>query len=182
MKLKSQIAFEQWLVLKIQAGHRESLTPLLELVVPAVSAYAMRLIGEKEGATEATQETCLAICRQISRLKDAQNFRSWMFRITRNKAADWIRRRSGDRNRLVGLDEQTQDEHNDQDVVEADELRQAIRTLPPRQKLVLNLFYAHGLTVNEVATALGIRSGTVKSDLFRARAALKALLEETTHV
>ena len=181
MKLKSQIAFEQWLVLKIQDGHRDSLAPLLELVVPAVSAYTMRLTGDKEGAKEATQETCLAICRQIGRLHNARNFRGWMFRIARNKAADWIRRRSGDRNRLVGLDEQTHEQHNDHDAAEADELRLAIRTLPPRQQLVLNLFYAHGLTVNEVATALAIRTGTVKSDLFRARAALKNLLEDKTH-
>lgn len=180
MKLKSQIAFEQWLVLKVQGGHRESLTPLLELVVPALTAYSMRLIGDREGARESTQETCLAICRQIGRLNDAHRFRGWMFRIARNKAADWIRKRSGERNRLVGLEECAPAQHTDRDAVEADELRLAIRTLPPRQRLVLNLFYTHGLTVGEVATALGIRVGTIKSDLFRARAALKTLLEDST--
>lgn len=57
------------------------------------------------------------------------------------------------------------------------DLLNAIRALPLRQRLVLVLHYLDGLPVREVAEAMGISQGTVKSQLYDARANLRPLLE-----
>jgi RNA polymerase sigma-70 factor (ECF subfamily) len=60
---------------------------------------------------------------------------------------------------------------------QAADLRRALATLPPEQRAGLALFYIDGLSVAEIAEALGIPVGTVKSRLFHARRALRHQLE-----
>ena len=55
-----------------------------------------------------------------------------------------------------------------------------IGQLPPKQRATVHLFYGEDLTVEEIASALGIPSGTVKSRLHQARQALKRNLGETS--
>ena len=59
-----------------------------------------------------------------------------------------------------------------------DRLRRLLRTLPSEQRTLLALFYTDGRSVREIAEALGIPEGTVKSRLFHARTSLKSRLEE----
>jgi RNA polymerase sigma-70 factor (ECF subfamily) len=56
----------------------------------------------------------------------------------------------------------------------ADEVTAMLLSLPPRLQSVLSLHYLEGLNVEEVARVLGVRPGTVKSRLSRARDALRA--------
>ena len=52
-----------------------------------------------------------------------------------------------------------------------------IRQLPPKQRAAVHLFYGEDLTVDEIASALGVPAGTVKSRLHQAREALKRQLD-----
>ncbi|WP_267896779.1 RNA polymerase sigma factor [Jiangella anatolica] len=66
------------------------------------------------------------------------------------------------------------------DRLDGEPLWQALATLPPRQRAVLVLRYYEDLTEGEIAVALGISTGTVKSRASRAMTKLRAALAETT--
>jgi DNA-directed RNA polymerase specialized sigma24 family protein len=67
----------------------------------------------------------------------------------------------------------------DADDLVQDALEDAVRGLPPRQRQVISLFYLADLPMSEVASALGISVGSVKTHLSLARNALSATLERT---
>ena len=60
---------------------------------------------------------------------------------------------------------------------DVDALRKAIRTLPPEQQAAITLFYLEEMSVAEVAVALDVPAGTVKTRLMHARRKLRAVLE-----
>jgi RNA polymerase sigma-70 factor (ECF subfamily) len=147
----------------------------------------MRLLGEREAATDAVQEAWLAIVRSLPKLDDPARFAPWAYRILRNKCADRLRVITRSRRRENPLDDAASTPDDEQaDALEAahqradavDELRAAIRRLPGEQRALLSLFYFEGLSVGQIAEALAIPPGTVKSRLFHLRARLRATMED----
>ena len=64
------------------------------------------------------------------------------------------------------------------DLIEEERIRQAVRSLPENLRSVVVLYYFEGLSVGEIASALGIGEEGVKSRLFRSRKLLRIFLED----
>jgi len=127
-----------------------------------------------ETARDVVQDTWVGAIRGLPRLRDPALFRAWIYGIATRKCADAIRtnmrRRRLDEHAVAGdtsLREATVGVECQIDVATA------IRELPPKQRAAVHLFYREDLTVEEIASALGIPAGTVKSRLHHAREALK---------
>lgn len=134
---------------------------------------------------ELVQETMLA-CVEIRDSRQLRcGFRAYMFAIARNKLVDHYRRRTRDEaafdpnlvsihdvlptpSRIIAKD----DEHR--------RLIEALRTLPIDTQVLLELFYWEELTGPELAVALGVPEGTVRTRLRKARMDLKSMLDEAT--
>jgi RNA polymerase sigma factor (sigma-70 family) len=169
---------DQYLVLLSQAGSTDAMDGLARRWTPRLLRYAMRVLGRSpasaETARDVVQETWVGAIRGLPTLRDPAQFPAWIYGIATRKCADAIRtnirRRRLDahsaladgspRPATVGVEHQI-------------DLATGIQQLPPKQRAVVHLFYVEELTVEEIATAMRIPSGTVKSRLHHAREALK---------
>lgn len=161
------------LVLRAQAGDTESLAQLVDLWQPRLWPFAKVLTGDDESAWEVMQETWLAVLQDLKRLQDPARFRPWIFRIVRNKAADRVRRRTQERK---SLDRQTL-EASVNCTKPREDLRDMLGALPEQDACLLALHYLEGTTYEEMATILGVPTGTIKSRLHAARGRLRAKWE-----
>ncbi len=132
---------------------------------------------DAEAAADAVQDAFLEADRRWRRVSTLDDPAGWVRRVAVNRL------RNGRRNRLrrteilatirpVGRDDLT-------DALL--DLRRALDALPERMRLVVCLHYLADLSVDEVATALDVAGGTVKSTLHDGRQRLRTLLEEQPH-
>lgn len=181
-KRRRQI-FDELLVLRGQSGDPEALRGLVEIMQPRLMAHAWHLTGDSDAAADAVQESWLAIVKGLRRLQDPARFRGWALKIVTFKCRDWIRRTQSGRRLAEGLaQEQVRKEEAPPEPSEkADSvlfLRKVIDTLPPDRKALLSMFYLEEMSVRDIAAALAIPPGTVKSRLFHAREKLRQSLED----
>ena len=114
-------------------------------------------------------------------MHDPACFRRWAYRIVTNKCADWIRNRQ--RQRIVSgelTEEPAERPSDDEATDDIGLLRQALRQLPGRQRVILSMHYLEGMPLEEMAEVLSLPVGTVKSRLYYARRELKLVLERKT--
>jgi RNA polymerase sigma-70 factor (ECF subfamily) len=140
--------------------------------------HARRLTGDVEAANDVVQEAWVAIAGGILRLHDPASFGPWALRITGRRCADWIalRRQRRARTGVLGEGSRAVAADRSSDEVRA-QVRDVLRLLEPERRALMAMYYVDGMTVGEIAVALGIPAGTVKSRLAAARDRLRAALE-----
>lgn len=146
---------------------------------PRFLAYARRHMGARPGASDAVQETWLAIARRIRRLDDPALFRAWAYRILTNKCMDWGRKMQGQKaiSESLKVDASSVISSNVEALDQQLTVNALIRLLPADRQALMSLFYVEGLTVAELASVFGIAQGTVKSRLHSAREGLRQEFE-----
>ncbi|KAA3645262.1 MAG: hypothetical protein DWQ07_12360 [Chloroflexi bacterium] len=170
-------------------GDQVAYTELFHQYFQAVYNYALSLTSDPAGAEDLTQDAFIKAYNNIHRLGHPWNFRTWIFRMTRNLFVDQLR---GQRT-ITGLDEARQMAENETPLEKqsirsenADSVRQTLEFLPTqhREALMLREFYA--MPYAEIASVMEISQSNVKVVLHRARAkfqeafGLKLLLDEPT--
>ncbi|MBQ8510349.1 MAG: RNA polymerase sigma factor [Clostridia bacterium] len=145
---------------------------------------ALRLTGNADEAEEITQETFLAAWQSLSRGYTPDNFWPWLKRILSNKHCDWLREKY--RHPTISYDcwmmdeafrEPCADEAEDTDeALEA--IRREVGYLARTHREVFVRFYMHGETIEQIAAAMAIPSGTVKSRLNKGRQQVRKGVED----
>ncbi len=135
--------------------------------------HAYRLAGDTEAAWDITQQSWLGIIKGLQKLNDPANFRAWAYRITTNKAMDWIKKHKADKR--INVEEIPDRQCNEKKFTDAGEL---LEKLDMKKRLVLSLYYFEQLSVAEIGAALSIPEGTVKSRLDSARKEFKELWQQ----
>ncbi|MBP3034893.1 RNA polymerase sigma factor SigE [Arthrobacter sp. zg-ZUI100] len=160
--------------------------PSWEEVVTAHSAkvyrLAYRLTGNRHDAEDLTQEVFVRVFRSLANFQPG-TLDGWLHRITTNLFLDQARRKS--RIRFDGMSEETESrlpsngpgpersfEFNNLDV----DIARALEELPPDFRAAVVLCDLEGLSYDEVARALGVKLGTVRSRIHRGRTMLKEKL------
>lgn len=124
---------------------------------------------------DCVQEVFIDVFYKIGNFRFQSRFSTWLYRVARNKAVDVLRK---PRFRLPHVDSEAVKEQIDaesgfeeQRVVEATDqrVRNAVQSLPTRQRSVVYLFYWMEVPIAEIAELMSMKSGTVKSELYRAR-------------
>ncbi len=170
-------AIDALLVIRCQAGSRESFDLLIRRWQRRLWRYARRLTGRNDAAWDVTQETWIVVLRQIRKLSDPAWFAAWAYRIVRNKSADHCRRASRQRNLADALTERLRANNDPPREGPGDAVADALRRLPPDRQELLTLRYGQDLNIIEIAVVLGIPAGTVKSRLHHAREQLRKILK-----
>ena len=172
---------EQLLVL-ITQRERPALEALYERYSGAVYSLAMHLLRDVGAAEEVTQDVFFNVWRRGESYKSQRgSLKAWLFSIAHHRTIDELRKRKRQQNQLqygVDLTNKPSSGRGDDPVAytntrfERSQLDEALHTLRPEQREVVELAYFGGLTHSEIANKLGQPLGTVKT---RMRLALKKL-------
>ncbi|MCH9035090.1 MAG: RNA polymerase sigma factor [Planctomycetes bacterium] len=164
-----------------RAGHdRGAFALLYRQHYEAIAGHVFRRTGDAHVTDDIVAETFLAAMRSISRFRfRGIPFRAWLFRIATNKVNRWARKRRRDAVKSLessGAVDAAASSATRESGHEADRARKAMWTLLPKHQAVLSLHYLEGMSLQEVASVIGCRVGTVKSRLARGRDALRERL------
>lgn len=156
-----------------QHGDSRAFEELMIASERRVANVAWKILGDAEEVKEAVQETFLRVFRHLKRYDENRDFFGWLYRIAVNVCRDLDARRR--RRRIFtpiddALPITTQPRTNDDAVM----LRRAIDTLPERERLAIILRDLEELSTEDVAEILGNTPATVRVQISKARAKLRA--------
>lgn len=180
---------------KLRLGDSEAFDSLVCRYSGDIFALLYRLTQDPDEARDLTQETFLSALTAITSFRGESEIKTWLFRIavnhSRNRFRWWKRRR---RDRTVSLDEAFGDSDirvgdNLADIAESPEatalrrereclLLNALASLPFNNREAVVLCDIEGLSYDEIADALDINIGTVKSRIARGREELRRRLKD----
>ena len=175
---------EKTAVHKAQKGDQAAFAWLVESYQGPVYRLALRMGLRPEDAEEAAQNAFLAAWRGLPSFRGEAKFSTWLYRLASNAAVDILRREKKYENQWDIEDLQRPDAApSPQEQVERQDTQQAVRAamaaLPAEFRQVLVLRYLQEMSYQEIAQALALPEGTVKSRINRAKGQLKALLAES---
>lgn len=174
---------DELLIMQICEGNAKSLTLFVKRWQVKLVWFSFQVIHDKEEAQDIVQESWQGIIKGLQNLKEVRNYKSWMYRVIRNKSIDRIRKLQRERSAMEGLKlEGIQNEGSSNTEENTDIVLKVLQTLTNDLKEVLQLFYLERQSVEDIVVILGIPSGTVKSRLFRAREQMKSSLLEVKHL
>lgn len=158
---------ESWLVLRSQTGDREALDLLLRGVQDDLGRYITSLMTDSSDAPDVLQEVLLKIVRKVGTLRDPLLFRPWIFRIASREAFAKLRAEK-EWQQLVDSDidvDASPNPPSEESIAEDFDVARMIANVSLASRTVIALHYLEGLTHSEIAVALGLSIGTVKSRL-----------------
>ena len=163
---------------RARAGDRTAYSALVRRHQRAVHRHLLRMVGVPDDAMELTQEVFVRAWQALPQWQPTAQFRTWLLRIASNAALDLLRRRKTVE--FVPLDDSVFEvahpaagpERQAQATQELRRLEAALARLTPEHREILLLREIEDLSYEELASALSLTVGTVKSRLARARAAL----------
>jgi RNA polymerase sigma-70 factor (ECF subfamily) len=139
-------------------------------------AYLARITGDRQAADDLLQETYYRLLRAKVALADETHRRHYLFKIATNLARDGYRRRAASPEIVAGgIERESGDAGADRTEARLD-VRMAFTRLKRRERELLWLAYAQGSSHEEISAALGLKRGSIKPLLFRAKHKLAAVL------
>ena len=187
------------LVARAQDGDQTAFEALVRQYQGKAYAIAYNMCsGDSEEAQELTQEAFLRAFRSLKNFRGKSSFYTWFYRILINICLDSRRRRGrwegifsfwrrnkhekASSNEINAEYSDPGKHSNPMDALNnkqlAQEIRQALASLPEKQRVVFQLKVLHGMRIREIAKIMGSAEGTVKSHLFRATHFMREALQE----
>jgi RNA polymerase sigma-70 factor (ECF subfamily) len=168
-----------------QAGDHEAMEKIYELYRKPLFNLAYRYTYNLAVAEDLLQDIFIKIFTNLGNVQNEKTFVAWMYRIAINTCYSFLRDRKGRASRTIALssvegrkEEAVYDRHEESLQKPLDE---AIDRLPDRLKAVFLLHDVQGFKHEEIARMLGFTVGTSKSQLFKARLKIRALLKEKNY-
>lgn len=165
------------LVRAASLGDDAAFEQIVQRYGPGMYRFAVKIIVDSNDAQEAVQLALLSAYQNIGRFDGRSALRTWLYRIVHRRAVDIQRKRRPTPTEFELLDYNPQRQIADpeqaavdQDLIEA--LREALLTLPVRQRSVWFLREVEEMSYDEIAEAIGATPGAVRGQLHRARSAL----------
>jgi RNA polymerase sigma-70 factor (ECF subfamily) len=166
------------LVVRAQSGDQQAFASLAMAVGDRLHAVAHRILRDTDLAEDATQQALLSVWRDLPQLRDPARFDAWSYRLlVRACYAEARRTRRWAPNlRLLPTDEPIATDPLGS-VIDRDQLERGFRRLSIDHRAVVVLHHYLDLPLPEVAEALGVPEGTVRSRLHNAMRGLRAALD-----
>jgi RNA polymerase sigma factor (sigma-70 family) len=167
------------------AGDRRDQELLYRRHAAKLYAVCLQYSGNDEEARDILQEGFIKIFENLGSYKHEGSFEGWMRRITVNTALEKFRSKHNlyRVDDIDNIQEQDADPDNDDYAgLEANDLLDIIRELPPKYRMVFNLYALEGYSHKEISKMVNISEGTSKSNLSRARVILQRRVSSYTGI
>ncbi len=172
------------IVRRVLAGDETAFAELVNKYQKPVHALAWRKVGDFHIAEDITQDAFLKVYQRLSTLKDPNQFSGWLYVITANLCATWLRKKRIQTQPLEGTDatmiqEDAYSRHvvaeRTQTVAESQRevVKKLLAKLKESERTVMTLYYLGEMKVEDISRFLGVSASTIKSRLRRARNRLK---------
>ena len=178
---------ERTLITRTLVGDDDAFAILVRTHQTSVYNITYRLVGQREVAQGLIQETFLRAFKALPTFDLNRPFGPWLYRIATNLSINWIRRARAPTVSLEAKSSMNEEEVELLEIPDSSsepaarftqaetqaELRQAILALPPDYRAVIELRHFQEMNYEEIAEALHMPIGTIKTRLFRARRLLR---------
>lgn len=165
------------LIEECRGGNFNNFRKLVTSTSPFAYSVAYRMLGDEDQAKDVVQETMVTIWQKLNKIKSAEVYKTWIYRIVVNKCYDQMRKRK--RNPEFVADEKTWEiiagkfSEGPSATLENGETSKIIGVLTdklsPRQKAVFVLSDLEGMSNDEISEITGISKSAVKANLYYAR-------------
>lgn len=173
-----------------QNGSAEDFQKLYHLFSKPVFNFIWRLLGSSDEAEDLTQETFLKAHSELKNLREATQFRFWLYRIARNEVYQKFRR--SQKATEVSIDDEEITYYNflpdpsqgadpEQRVLAAElneVIERALRVMPPKYRDVFVLAVFEKISYEDITKIVGRSLLSVKTDIYRARLIAKDILND----
>ena len=179
------------IVAQVLAGDREAFRLLVERHTRSIYSVAYRMTENQQDAEEIVQETFLRAYKSLGRFELRSSFSTWLYRIAVNRSLDFLKAKK--MNNSQQISESPGSEEDDRAVqlpvtapgperlllsAEAREkIAGAMALLTPAERVAFTMRHMEGKTIEEISTALNIRTSAAKNSVFRAVQKLRQQLE-----
>jgi RNA polymerase sigma-70 factor, ECF subfamily len=167
------------LVNRCLAGEQHAMAALIDRYKSAVFGLCYRMLGHRQDAEDAAQETFVRVLRSLHRWDADRQFEPWLLTIAGNRCRTMLQRRTR-RPAAAALVEAPADETSPELQAAqqlAEEVSLALEQLRPEYRQAFVLFSEHELSYAEIAEVMDIPLGTVKTWVHRARRELISHLD-----
>ena len=174
------------LLKRVAQQDEASFTSLYDATSRRVFGLALKILRDRDAAEEAALEAYTYVWRQASRYDPGRGgVMTWILTVTRSRAIDLLRSRMRRRERELSLEPilDLQDPSPDAESVSVERqrsrtVREAMASLPRKQREVIETAYFAGLSHSEVAATLGVPLGTIKTRIRAGLSSLRRILDE----
>lgn len=180
---------ELTIIRRVQHGDVDAFELLVAAYEKNVYNVALQMTGNREDAQDMAQEAFFKAYNSLPSFRGDSKFSSWLYRIVSNVCLDYRRRQArrpsssltveddeGENVQLDVADESQSPEALLERKLTREAVRRGLRELPDEQRQILLLREIQGMSYDEIADAMDLEVGTVKSRIFRARKKLCAFL------
>jgi RNA polymerase sigma-70 factor (ECF subfamily) len=174
------------LIEECRGGNLNNFRKLVELTSPFAFSVAFRMLGNEDQAKDVVQETMVTIWQKLNKIRSAEVYKTWIYRIVMNKCYDHLRKRK--RNPEFIADEKTwkllSDSicENPSSELENSETARIINLLSerlsPKQKAVFVLSDIEQMSHDEISEITGMSKPLIKSNLHHARKSISEMVEK----
>ena len=168
---------------ELRRGDHDAFARLVQEYQHRLFGLTLMILRDRSAAEEITQDAFIRAFTHIGQYDTRRPFYPWLATIAVRLSQNRLR---AGRSQTLDINDPRLSPETDTalDTLLADErnrrLWRAVATLPYGERTAVMLFYNHEMSVSEIASALGVTSGTVKTLLFRARRHLRSRLEAET--
>jgi len=176
------------LVARIRAGEQRAFVELIDRYKARIYHTTLRILGNREDAEEAGQDTFVRAYRGLENFREDATFSTWIYRVCVNTCLNKLESRK--RFKAQDIDSTPIEELPFTESPEADFADEDLQTrvfssmekLPAKYRTVLVLYHIQHLAYQEIAEIMQMPMGSIKTHLFRARALLRErVLREFSH-
>jgi len=174
---------DEELILSVQEGNNEAFDILVNRYKNRLNAYLYRLLGDRDESEEIAQEAFVRAYINADKYRTIAKFSTWLYTIATNLVRNRMRsikRRPkiwslwnesfGDEGRWMDIEDKSQDAEQMADREKLQELiQEAIEKIPPKYRPAFVLREIEHLSYEEIAAAMGVKLGTVRSRINRGR-------------
>ena len=172
-------AADELLAIRCQLGERDAFEELIECHAERLRGYLRRVAASEVDVDDMLQDTWLRVIRGLPGLRDPGRFRSWLFGIAHRVMVDRLRSKYA-APECSPVETLIDESDLQADHIHRDQIEQGLAVLAPTEREAIVLFHLEQLKLTEIASALSVPVGTVKSRLFRARAQMRHALQSNS--